>query len=99
MFRRGKKKDKFADLEEEFRAKVQGSSDAEIKTLTAEATLNHAELMAQKEKDQDLKEARERASEAGAIYREGTKRYKLKVGFCKLVLETRGKPAGDAENT
>lgn len=91
------KKDRFADLEDEFKADVQAADDDKIKRMVSEASLNHGALMEAKGKDEDLKEKREVASEAGAVYREGTKRYKLKVEFCRLVLDTRGKPSGEAE--
>ena len=91
------KKDKWADLPEEFAEEVQGETEGGIRLRIAQVALNQAELMAAKADDDDLKSAKLAASDAGAIYSEGTKLNKLKIEFCKQVLDSRGADTSDDE--
>ena len=91
MVRRGRKpKDSFADLPDYFRDAVLVESKEEIQKRVWETAIAQQELMDAKDADLDFQEAKERHSAAGAVYREGTKLNKLKIKFCKQMLETRG---------
>ena len=85
------KKDKFADLPEEFKNSVAAMDEAGIRSELAKITLAQAANLQAKEQDQDLAEKKEAAKEAGAQYREATKMNKTKVNWCKQVLEDKGK--------
>ncbi len=89
--RKNAEKDPFEDLDEDFRNSVQAMDETDIRRRISDVALDQANLMAAKEEDIDLEKAKEVAKEAGAIYREGTKANKLKISFCKRVLEDRGK--------
>lgn len=91
------KKDKFADVPEEFRDAVAGMQEAQIRDRIAKVSLDQAALIEAKGNDQDLAAAKEQAKEAGAIYREGTKLNKLKIEFCRQVLGDKSKPNGEFE--
>ena len=98
---RGKKgsgapKDKFAELDEDFKNEVAGMDEAGIKARIASITLNQAALIEARDNDQDLTNAKETAKVAGAVYREGTKANKLRIGFCRRVLGDKGKDTGDS---
>ncbi len=90
-----KKKDKFADVPEEFRDAVAGMQEPQIRDRIAKVSLDQAALIEAKGNDQDLAEKKEQAKEAGAIYREGTKLNKLKIEFCRQVLGDKSKPTGE----
>jgi hypothetical protein len=90
-----KKKNKFADVPEEFRDAVAGMNEAQIRDRIAKVALDQAALLEAKADDQDLAEKREQAKEAGAGYREGTKLNKLKIEFCRQVLGDKSKPTGE----
>ncbi len=91
------KKDKFADVPEEFRDSVAAYDEAKIRDTIAKVSLDQAALMEAKADDMDLAAARETAKEAGAIYREGTKLNKLKIEFCRQVLGDKAKDTGEFE--
>jgi hypothetical protein len=92
-------KDKFKDLDGEFKDTVASMSEEEIRATIAKVSLNQVELINAKALDQDLIQKRAAASDAGAIYREGTKQNKLRIEFCHQVLGDKGKDTGqfDAE--
>lgn len=92
----GPPKDKFDELDEDFRNGIASMSEAEIRERIAKISLDQAALMEAKEQDEDLKAKKEVAREAGAIYREGTKANKLRIGFARRVLGDKGKDTGDA---
>ena len=85
------KKDKFDDIPKEFRENLEAASDEEIRSKIAKVAMDQEELMKAKEADQDFEEAKNRAKEAGAVYREGSKANKLKLAFAYSILEARGK--------
>lgn len=85
------RKDPFSLLDDEFKMAIASMSPEQIKNRIAEITLAQIENMKQKEEDQDLAEKKEQAKEAGAQYREATQANKVKVAFCKRVLEDKGK--------
>lgn len=86
-----KDKDKFEDLDQDFKNEINGKSPEEIKKVVAKVALDQNELMKAKKLDQDLQDKLELAKEAGAVYREGTKMNKLRIGYCSQVLEDKGK--------
>jgi DNA polymerase III delta prime subunit len=87
----GEKKDPFEELDEDFKNSIQAMDEADIRRRISDVALADAALRIAKDDDMDLQKAKEVAKEAGAIYREGAKANKLKISFCKRVLEDRGK--------
>jgi hypothetical protein len=85
-----KKKDKWEDLDEEFKDAVAAMSKDDIRNRIATIAMAQVELMKAKEDDEDLFKCREAAKEAGAIYRDGTKMNKLRIAFAKQVLDDKG---------
>jgi hypothetical protein len=85
-------KDPFQDLDEDFRNSIQAMDETDVRRRISDVALDQANLMSAKDEDVDLQKAKEVAKEAGAVYRDGTKANKLKISFCKRVLEDRGKP-------
>jgi hypothetical protein len=95
MANRGRpKKNKFDDLDTDFKDSVAGMSEEQIRAKLAEVALNQAALMAAKSEDEDLKEKKAIAKEAGAQYSEGTKMNRLRTEFCRQVLGDKGKDNG-----
>lgn len=84
------RKDKFADLDDEFKDAIAQSSPEDIKKRVAKIALDNEELLRAKEDDEDLAEKLEIAKDAGAVYREGVKANRLRIQFCKRVLEDKG---------
>lgn len=85
-------KDPYSDLQDDFKDAVAQSSREEIEKRISDVALYDVELRKQKKEDQDLKEKAEAYKEASAIYREGFKSNKLKIEFCKRVLDDKGGP-------
>lgn len=95
--RLGHKKDKFADLDSDFKDAVAGMNEAEIRDRIAKISLDQAALLEAKANDIDLKTKREEANVAGAIYREGSKMNRLRIEYVRRVLDDKGKEAGSFE--
>lgn len=89
-----KKKDKFADLDQDFKDVANALKEPEIRDRIAKVSLDQAALLDAKEKDYDLKEKKEQAKEAGAVYREGTKANKLRIEYYRILLDGQGKDTG-----
>lgn len=87
-------KDKFEDLDEDFKDSIAAMDEDAIRSTIAKVSLNQVEMMNAKAGDQDLIQKREAASEAGAVYREGTKMNKLRIEFCHQVLGDKAKDTG-----
>lgn len=85
-------KDPFQDLTEDFKDAVAQSSREEIEKRISDVALYDVELRKQKKEDQDLKEKAEAYKEASAIYREGLKSNRIKIEYCKRVLDDKGGP-------
>ncbi|NBT57365.1 hypothetical protein EBT16_01130 [bacterium] len=85
------KKNKFDDLDADFRSNVESLSDEEIKSRVAQIALDNELLLKAKEDDEDLKEKVQIAKEAGAVYREGVKMNRTKIQYAQMILESRGK--------
>lgn len=84
------KKDKFEDLDEEFRGFVDGSTPEQIKQRLAEVVLEHQRLVEARKNDQDLQDKKWAYDEADAIYRDGKKMNKLRIEYARMVLVNRG---------
>lgn len=92
----GPPKDKFEDIDEEFKDSVAAMDEAEIRDQIAKISLTQVAIMEAKDQDADLKMKKEQASEAGAVYREATKMNKLKIEFARRVLGDKGKDTGES---
>jgi len=92
----GPPKDKFEDLDDDYKSAVAGMDEVAIRERIAKVSLDQASLMEAKELDADLKLKKEVSKEAGAIYREGTKMNKLRIEFARRVLGDKGKETGDS---
>lgn len=88
------KKDKFADLDEDFKNGVAGMDEVSIRRKISEVALNQEALLDAKADDEDFQQKKAIAKEAGAVYREGTKANKLRIAWCKRVLGDKGKDTG-----
>lgn len=88
------KKDKFADLDEDFRDSIAGMDEAGIKRRIAEIALNQVAMNIAKENDEDLQQKQEAAKVAGEGYREVTKMNRLRIEYARQVLGDKGKDNG-----
>jgi hypothetical protein len=88
-------KDPFKLLDSDFKDSVAKMSEAAIRDLIAKVSLDQVNLMKAKEEDLDLAQKREAASDAGAIYRDGSKMNKIRVLFLHQALEDGGKDVGE----
>ncbi len=87
-------KDKFEDLDTDFKDVCAAMSEEEIRRKLSEIALNQVELNKAKGEDEDLRQKKEIAREAGACYREGSKTNKLKTEYLHRVLGDQGKDNG-----
>lgn len=101
MSRKGFKKvtDPFEDLPVDWKDAVAQSSREQIQQRIAKVALDDVELRKVKKEDQDLKEKAEAYKDASAIYREGFKANKLRIEFCKRVLDDKGGATGLASSS
>jgi predicted neutral ceramidase superfamily lipid hydrolase len=86
-----KSKDRFEDLDSDYKSAIDSASEEEIRRRISEAALNEAQNQENKKQDQDLKEKKEAAKMAGEQYKEATKSNKLRIGYARSILEARGK--------
>lgn len=98
MAKRGPKgvKDPYEYVNQEFKGKVEGATDEQIKAIIAEVAMNDAALKDAKKKDQDLKDKREALKDANSIYADGAKANGQRIAYCRMILEARGKDSGDS---
>lgn len=89
-------KDPFEFVAPEFKDFVNSASDEDVKKKIAEVAMNQAALMEAKEADEDLKEKKAVATEAGRVYTEGTKANKQSIAYARALLGARGSPNGDS---
>lgn len=85
------KKDKYDDLSDEFKAKVEAATDEGLIEILGEVSKNEELNRRCKEDDQDLAEKKLVYDEANAGYKEATKANKLKTRFVYDLLRARGK--------
>lgn len=90
-------KDHFAELDSDFKTDITNCNEEEIRKRIASIALNQVALTSAMKEDQDLAERKLAAKEAGLVYKEGTKANKLRIEFCKQVLEDMGKDVGSFE--
>jgi hypothetical protein len=83
-------KDPFVLVPEEFKDAVEGMDVVEIKQRIAQVSIDQVELMNAKKQDQDLEEKKELYKEAGLVYREGSKLNRVKIEFCKAMIDSKG---------
>lgn len=92
----GKKKDKWDALPQEWRDGIAGAPNEKLDQEIRDAAMYDAALTEQQKNDQQLKEAKEAAKQAGEVYTQGKKICKLKVAFCRQLKKDRGqKTPGD----
>ena len=85
-------KDKYENLDEEFKAKVRAmKDDMEIKKCIGEWVIANAVFQASQEDDEKFQKAKTVYDELGAPYKESAARTKLQVAFCREELKSRGK--------
>ena len=89
-------KDPYELVPAEFKDKINAAADLEVRQMIAQVSLNQAALMEAKEADEDLKQAKEAAKSAGAVYADGTKTNKQCISYGRDLLKARGKPTGDS---
>lgn len=85
-----KEKDPFVEVPEEFKDAVAGMSIDEINARIAQVAKDQVDLMKAKKEDGDLLEKREAYKEAGVQYREGTKANRVKIEYCKQMIDNKG---------
>ncbi len=86
-----KSKNKFADLDADFRSNIENATDDEIKSKLAEISIAEIENLAAKKSDKDLEEKKWAAKEAGQQYADATKFNRLRANYAYFILEARGK--------
>lgn len=91
-----KSKDPWAGLDKDFRDAVPGMDEKELRNRVAQVALNQEALEEAKTKDADYQEAKDRFSNAGAVYRDGKKRNKLMTKYLRYILDVKCKPTGDS---
>lgn len=84
------KKSPYGDLPPEFKAAIEDGDEALIRQRLSEVALAEATNLENKKKDEDLMEKKEQAKLAGEQYKDATKMNRLKVDYCKFILESRG---------
>lgn len=91
---KGQKKDKYADLDEEFKANAESMDEAKIRDTIAKISLDLSALLEAQELDADLKQKKEIAKEAGEVYRDGKKYARLATSYLRAMLDAKGKDTG-----
>ena len=84
------KKDKFDDLDAEFKDSVASMAVDEIRMKIAQVALNEEENLKAKEDDEDLLAKKEAAKFAGEQYAEASKMNRLRIRFMRRILGDRG---------
>lgn len=85
-----KKADKFADLEDAFKDAVRQSASDEIKKRITELALFDIDYKKTMKNDPDVLQARQALKDLVQPYRDDIKATKLKLEFCKQILEEKG---------
>lgn len=81
------KRDKFEDLDTDFKDSIQNSSDEQIKARIAEISLNELENRRLKKADKALKEAVEAAKDAGEKYKNASALHGLTIQHTRSMTE------------
>lgn len=90
-------KDSYAELDSDFKLEVANLDELGIRKRIAAIALNQVALNVAMKEDIDLADRKAAAKEAGLVYKEGTKANKLRIAFCRQVLEDMGKDVGSFE--
>jgi len=90
MAKMKKNKDPYKDLPPEFKEAIPSMDVVDIRKTVAKVALDQAELNIAQKADQDLADKKEIAKEAGAVYKESAKLNKLKISYCRSILENKG---------
>jgi hypothetical protein len=85
------KKDKYDDLSDEFKSKVETATDDGLIDILGEVSKNEELNRRCKEDDQDLAEKKKSYDEAAVGYKDATKANKLKIRYVYDLLRARGK--------
>ena len=93
-----KNKDVFDNLTTEFKDAVAQSSPTEIKQRVASLVLEHAALMEAQKEDQHYQEAKSAFATASKVYSDSKKATKIKLAYCRQVLEDKGNDPTAIEN-
>lgn len=83
------KKDKFADLDEEFKSNVESMDDDALRQEIAKNAIQEMQNQQMKKDDIHLAEMKAQFDEAGEVYKEATKGNKLRMAFANSILEAR----------
>jgi hypothetical protein len=97
----GSKKDPFDALDTDEKDKLAAMAPDDIKGYIARVAMDQENLLKARDEDQDLQEKKEAASEAGAIYKEGSKRNRLRTKYAMRCLGDKGgdiNPDGETSN-
>jgi hypothetical protein len=84
-------KNKFEQLDEDFRTLIENGTEEQIRAKLAEVALAEHENQVAKKSDEDLAEKKDAAKLAGEQYAEATKTNKLRIAYAYFILESRGK--------
>lgn len=85
------KKNKFDDLDSEFKDAVASMDDDQIIDRIAQISIDEVKNVENRKQDMDLKEKQESANFAAEQYKEATKANRLKIKYAYFILESRGK--------
>lgn len=88
---RGTKKDVFEDLDSDFKDAAANMTEDQLNSKIADVAKNEQENLKNRAADQDLKEKREQAGEAGKQYKEASKANRLRIQFLIRVLGDKGR--------
>lgn len=91
MGRPKKDRDEFEGLDSDFKDKISGLAEAEIRNIISQVALAEMENQKTKKEDQDLENLKLQVKEANEPYSDATKTNKMKIAFCSRVLEDQGK--------
>lgn len=83
-------KDKFKDLGEEFKDAIAGSSVEEIRKRICDIAILEVVEKQMLAQDPDVEQAKEALDNVASPYREAIKEMRLKIEFCKQVLDDKG---------
>ncbi len=90
-------KDPYENLDEDFKDAVASMKEEDIRKKIAEVALNQAAMDQAMENDLDLQEKKEQLKVCTEPYSEARKANKLKIKYCRQILENQGKDTGTAE--
>jgi hypothetical protein len=94
--KRGRKaKDKFEDLDSDFKDGTAAMDSSDLRQKISEIALNSLAFEKAKKEDQDLAQKKEQAKFAAAPYNEAKKANSLKILWIRNILDGRGENVGE----